>query len=47
MLACNYRDVTSPVGKTFKPGVIVEKGGIKIGIVGLGHGESGTKYQRG
>jgi 2',3'-cyclic-nucleotide 2'-phosphodiesterase/3'-nucleotidase len=39
MLACNYRDVTSPVGKTFKPGVIVEKGGIKIGIVGLGHGD--------
>lgn len=39
MLACNYRDVTSPVGETFKPGILVDKGGIKVGIVGLGHGQ--------
>lgn len=39
MLSCNYRDVTSPVGETFKPGIIVEKGGIKVGIIGLGHGQ--------
>lgn len=38
MLACNYRDVVSPVGETFKGGIIVEKGGIKVGIIGLGHG---------
>ncbi len=37
MIACNYRDLTAPVGQTIKPGLIVEKGGIKIGIVGLGH----------
>ena len=39
MLACNYRDVASPVGDTFKPGMIIEKGGIKVGVIGLGHGE--------
>lgn len=39
MLSCNYRDVTAPVGDTFKPGLIIEKGGIKVGIIGLGHGE--------
>ena len=39
MLSCNYRDVTSPVGDTFKPGMIIERGGVKIGIIGLGHGE--------
>ena len=39
MLACNYRDVTSPVGNTFKPGIIIEKGGIKIGVIGLGQDE--------
>jgi len=39
MLACNYRDVTSPVGETFLPGIIVEKGSSRIGIIGLGHGQ--------
>lgn len=39
MLSCNYRDVTAPVGNTFKPGIIIEKGGIKVGVIGLGHGE--------
>ena len=39
MLACNYRDVSSPVGNTFKPGIIVEKGGVKIGVIGLGQGD--------
>lgn len=39
MLACNYRDVTSPVGETFLPGKIVEKGSTRIGIIGLGHGQ--------
>ena len=39
MLACNYRDVTSPIGNTFKPGIIVEKGGVKIGIIGLGQND--------
>ncbi len=39
MLACNYRDLSSAVGATFKPGIIVEKGGIKIGLVGLGHAD--------
>lgn len=38
MLACNYRDLTAPIGSTFKPGIIVEKAGIKVGIIGLGHG---------
>lgn len=37
MLACNYRDLTATVGETFKPGIILEKGGIKIGLIGLGH----------
>ena len=36
MLACNYRDVTSPVGNIFKPGILIEKDGTKIGIIGLG-----------
>jgi 2',3'-cyclic-nucleotide 2'-phosphodiesterase (5'-nucleotidase family) len=39
MLACNYRDVTAPVGDTFQPGLIIDKGGVKVGIIGLGHGE--------
>ncbi len=39
MLSCNYRDVTAPVGDTFQPGLIIEKGGTKIGVIGLGHGE--------
>lgn len=39
MLACNYRDVTSPVGETFKQSLLVDKGGIKVGIIGLGHGQ--------
>ncbi|HNX76156.1 MAG TPA: bifunctional UDP-sugar hydrolase/5'-nucleotidase [Candidatus Rifleibacterium sp.] len=39
MLACNYRDVTSPVGETFKGSLMIEKGGIKVGIIGLGHGQ--------
>lgn len=39
MLACNYRDVTSPVGETFKGSLLLEKGDIKVGIVGLGHGQ--------
>lgn len=39
MLSCNYRDVTSPVGDTFKPSILIEKGGVKVGIVGLGHGQ--------
>jgi 2',3'-cyclic-nucleotide 2'-phosphodiesterase (5'-nucleotidase family) len=39
MLACNYRDLTAPIGETFKPGIIVEKGGIKVGIIGLGHND--------
>ena len=39
MLACNYRDVSSPIGNTFKPGIIVEKGGAKIGIIGLGQSD--------
>ena len=39
MLACNYRDVSAPVSETFKPGIIVEKAGTKIGIIGLGHAE--------
>lgn len=39
MLACNYRDVSSPNGNTFKPGIIVEKSGIKIGIIGLGQSD--------
>ena len=39
MLACNYRDVTTKLGNTFKPGIIVEKGGVKLGIIGLGQDE--------
>ncbi|GAB4272411.1 MAG: hypothetical protein Kow0029_10960 [Candidatus Rifleibacteriota bacterium] len=39
MLACNYRDLAAPIGTTFIPGKIVEKGGIKIGIIGVGHGD--------
>ena len=39
MLACNYRDVTSTVGNTFQSGIIVEKGGIKVGVIGLGQGD--------
>jgi 2',3'-cyclic-nucleotide 2'-phosphodiesterase (5'-nucleotidase family) len=39
MLACNYHDLSSPVGNTFQPGKIIEKGGIKVGIIGLGHGD--------
>ncbi|MGM0600485.1 MAG: bifunctional metallophosphatase/5'-nucleotidase, partial [Candidatus Rifleibacteriota bacterium] len=39
MLASNYHDLSSPVGNTFVPGKIIEKGGIKVGIVGLGHGD--------
>ena len=39
MLSCNYRDVTAPVGDTFQPGLIIDKGGVKVGIIGLGHGE--------
>ena len=39
MLASNYRDVKSPIGNTFLPGKIIEKSGIKIGVVGLGHGD--------
>jgi len=39
MLACNYRDVTSPVGDTFKGSMLIDKGGIKVGLVGLGHGQ--------
>lgn len=37
MLACNYRDLKSPLGNTFLPGKIVEKMGSKIGLIGLGH----------
>ena len=36
MLACNYRDVTNSTGISFKPGIIVEKAGVKVGIIGLG-----------
>lgn len=39
MLACNYRDIKSPTGNTFLPGKIIEKSGVKIGVVGLGHGD--------
>jgi 2',3'-cyclic-nucleotide 2'-phosphodiesterase (5'-nucleotidase family) len=39
MLGCNYRDLTAPLGETFKPGMILEKGGVKVGIIGLGHGD--------
>jgi 2',3'-cyclic-nucleotide 2'-phosphodiesterase/3'-nucleotidase len=39
MLASNYRDVTAPIGHTFKPGILIEKAGIKIGVIGLGHGD--------
>ncbi len=39
MLACNYRDVTSSVGNTFLPGILIEKGGIKVGVIGLGQGD--------
>lgn len=39
LLACNYRDLKSPLGNTFLPGKIIEKGGNKIGIIGLGHGD--------
>jgi len=39
MLACNYRDVTSPVGETFKGSMLIEKGGVKVGLIGLGHGQ--------
>ena len=39
MLACNYRDVSSPIGNTFKPGIIVEKSGVKIGVIGLGQND--------
>ena len=39
MLACNFRDLTAPVGETFKPGLIIEKNGVKIGVIGLGHGD--------
>lgn len=39
MLACNYRDASSTLGDTFKSGIIVEKGGVKVGIIGLGQSE--------
>ncbi len=39
MLACNYRDIASPVGETFRGSLMVEKDGIKVGIIGLGHGQ--------
>ncbi len=39
LLACNYRDLKSPLGNTFLPSVLVQKGPHKIGIIGLGHGE--------
>ena len=39
MLACNYKDSTSPDNEIFKPGIIVEKGGIKLGVIGLGQDE--------
>ncbi|HOY67315.1 MAG TPA: bifunctional UDP-sugar hydrolase/5'-nucleotidase [Candidatus Ozemobacteraceae bacterium] len=36
MLACNYRDLASPVGNTFPGGIVVDKGGTRVGIIGLG-----------
>lgn len=36
MLACNYRDLASPVGNTFQGGIVLDKGGIRVGIIGLG-----------
>ena len=39
MLACNYRDIASPVGETFRGSLMVEKDGIKVGVIGLGHGQ--------
>jgi len=38
-LACNFRDLKSPLGNTFLPGKIFEKGGAKFGVIGLGHQE--------
>jgi len=39
MLACNYRDLKAPIGNTFLPGIIIQKGETKIGVIGLGHSE--------
>lgn len=36
MLACNYRDLASPLGNTFSGGILLDKDGIRIGVVGLG-----------
>lgn len=35
MLACNFRDVSS-TDEIFKPCVMINKGGVKVGIIGLG-----------
>lgn len=39
LLACNYRDLKSPLGNTFLPSVLIRRGPHKIGIIGLGHGD--------
>ncbi len=39
MLACNYRDIKAPLGNTFIPGKIIVKNDVKIGVIGLGHGD--------
>jgi 2',3'-cyclic-nucleotide 2'-phosphodiesterase (5'-nucleotidase family) len=41
LLACNFRDVRAPLGPTFLPGKLLQKGDVKVGIIGLGHGNLG------
>lgn len=36
MLACNYRDLASPLGNTFSGGIILDKDGTRVGVIGLG-----------
>jgi 2',3'-cyclic-nucleotide 2'-phosphodiesterase (5'-nucleotidase family) len=46
MLACNYRDLKSPVGNTFLPGKIIDKDGTKVGVIGLGHADLARNTRR-
>ena len=39
LLACNYRDLKAPLGNTFLPSILVQKGSNKFGIIGLGHSD--------
>ncbi len=36
MLACNYRDLASPLGNTFSGGTLLDKDGTRVGVIGLG-----------